>query len=214
MPALFERARPRTWSDVIGQEKAVAKLASLRQRTGLSGRAYWISGASGTGKTTIAKLIAAECAEPFAVCEIDGEEATPDICAAMLRDCNYRPIGAGSVYIINEAHGMKAGVIRRLLVVLEALAPWVTVIFTTLSEATEDMLADKMDAKPLLSRCTILPLSRRGLAESFAERLAAIATEEGLGAPTVEQCVKLLKEVNNNFRAALNRIENGEFLAA
>lgn len=213
MPALFERARPKSWDEVIGQDKALATLATLRRRGGLSGRAYWISGASGTGKTTIAKLIAQECAEPFAILEIDGEEMTPDVCASILRDCNYKPIGAGSVYLINEAHGMRSGVIRRLLVILEALAPWVTIIFTTLSEATDDMLADKMDAKPLLSRCTILPLSRRGLAEAFAARALEFAKAEGMdGGKGVESFVKAFKDSSNNFRAVLNLIDKGAFI--
>ena len=59
---LHESYRPHAWSDVIGQDKALAKIDALRKR-GLSGRSYWISGQSGTGKTTIARLIAAEVAE-------------------------------------------------------------------------------------------------------------------------------------------------------
>ena len=58
---LCEQYRPSTWSDVIGQEKALAKLDALRRR-GLAGRSYWITGPSGTGKTTIARLISQEVA--------------------------------------------------------------------------------------------------------------------------------------------------------
>ncbi len=39
----------------------VGTLDALRNR-GLSGRSYWITGPSGTGKTTIARLLAAEVA--------------------------------------------------------------------------------------------------------------------------------------------------------
>lgn len=55
MQSLFEQYRPANWSQVIGQEKAVAKIQQLAKR-GLGGRAYWISGQSGTGKTTIGRL--------------------------------------------------------------------------------------------------------------------------------------------------------------
>jgi DNA polymerase III gamma/tau subunit len=55
---LHEQYRPRDWSDVVGQDKAIAKIDALRNR-GLAGRAFWISGSSGTGKTTVARLIAA-----------------------------------------------------------------------------------------------------------------------------------------------------------
>ena len=43
--------RPSSWAEVVGQDKAVEKLRALaRSGRGLGGRAYWITGASGTGK--------------------------------------------------------------------------------------------------------------------------------------------------------------------
>jgi DNA polymerase III gamma/tau subunit len=74
---LTEQYRPQTWGDVVGQDRAVSRLRALAQR-GLGGRAYWISGQSGTGKTTIARLIAAELAEPWNVEEWDAAELTAD----------------------------------------------------------------------------------------------------------------------------------------
>ena len=70
---LHEQFRPTTWSEVIGQDKVLAKIGRLRKR-GLAGRTYWLSGQSGTGKTTIARLIAAEVADDW---EIDGSKCTP-----------------------------------------------------------------------------------------------------------------------------------------
>jgi len=69
MPQLYEQYRPRSWSDVIGQDKVVGKLQALAKRDGWAGRAYWLTGQSGTGKTTIARLIAAEVADPFFIDE-------------------------------------------------------------------------------------------------------------------------------------------------
>ena len=66
MKPLYEAYRPTTWSDVVGQDKIVAKLRALMRR-GLGGRAFWISGQSGTGKTTIGRLIAAEVASPVSM---------------------------------------------------------------------------------------------------------------------------------------------------
>jgi DNA polymerase III gamma/tau subunit len=53
---LTEKYRPQAWSDVVGQDKTVNRILALRER-GLAGRAFFISGQSGTGKTTIARLI-------------------------------------------------------------------------------------------------------------------------------------------------------------
>ncbi len=59
LQALYEQYRPTQWRDVVGQDKTLKRIDVLHRR-GLSGRAYWLSGQSGTGKTTIARLIAAE----------------------------------------------------------------------------------------------------------------------------------------------------------
>ena len=73
---LFERYRPRSWSEVIGQDKAVRALLALRDKGQLSGRAYWLSGKSGTGKTTIARLLAADVADEFMTTEVDATGLT------------------------------------------------------------------------------------------------------------------------------------------
>jgi len=48
---LTEQYRPTMWSEVVGQDKIVSRIQALAKR-GLTGRAYWLSGQSGTGKTT------------------------------------------------------------------------------------------------------------------------------------------------------------------
>ena len=76
MQSLHEQYRPQTWDEVIGQDRAIAKIQAVARR-GLSGRAFWIAGQSGTGKTTIARLIAKEVADPFCVVEMDAANFDP-----------------------------------------------------------------------------------------------------------------------------------------
>ena len=70
MAQLTEQYRPQMWSDVVGQDKIVQRIQSLAKR-GLAGRAFWLSGQSGTGKATIARLIAVEVADDLLIRELD-----------------------------------------------------------------------------------------------------------------------------------------------
>jgi hypothetical protein len=42
---LTEAYRPRTWADVVGQDKVIERIRSLAARD-LAGRAYWLAGGS------------------------------------------------------------------------------------------------------------------------------------------------------------------------
>jgi len=122
MIPLHEQYRPRCWTDVVGQDKAIAKIETVGRR-GLSGRAFWIAGQSGTGKTTIGRLIASEVASDLCIEEIDATDLTP----AALRSIEHRMtmygLGdkPGRAFIVNEAHGLRKDTIRQLLVLLERL---------------------------------------------------------------------------------------------
>mgnify|MGYP002685060972 CR=1 FL=1 len=48
----YEKYRPKTLEEVVGQENA-KKQIEIALRSGWGGKAYWISGASGTGKTCL-----------------------------------------------------------------------------------------------------------------------------------------------------------------
>ncbi len=214
MKPLYEQYRPATWADYVGQEKAVAKVDVLRRR-GLAGRAYWISGPSGVGKTTLAMLIAAEIADPFYIQELDAGGLT----AAQLRDWEFQshlgaPGPGGRVFIVNESHGLSRAVVRQLLVTLEAtrLPAHVAWIFTTTTDGMSLFADEQEDAHPLLSRCTVIPLTSQGLSRVFAERAKKIAEAENLDGQPIEKYVRLAQDNKNNMRAMLQKIEEGVML--
>lgn len=215
MKPLYEAYRPTSWETLVGQNKLVQRLAILRRRS-LVGRVFWLTSDSGCGKTTVAKLIAAEIADDYAVIEIDAQDMGIDKVREFERMCQYKPIGKGChVFICNESHGLSSKVVSRLQTVLEQ--PHVqrnsTWIFTTTFQGQKRLFDGAMDACPFMSRTIELTLEHgEDVVLAFAVRARQIAQQEQLDGQPLDVYVRLVRDCGCNMRKVLQRIEAGEMI--
>ena len=152
--ALYRRYRPQTFSAIVGQEHVTRTLRNAIAG-GQVAHAYLLSGARGTGKTSIARLIAkavncpnAKDGEPCDRCETcvairDGRfldlieiDAASNRGIDEMRDLRdkvrFAPsMGQYKVYVIDEAHQLTTEAFNALLKTLEEPPPHAMFILAT-----------------------------------------------------------------------------------
>jgi DNA polymerase-3 subunit gamma/tau len=207
---LFQKYRPSTFSGVVGQDAAIRQINTILGG-GWGGRAWWISGPSGTGKTTLARIIASQGADDWFVEEIDASDLTPQRIKEIERTmCLYSMGKGGRAWIVNEAHGLRRSeVLRLLLTMLERLPSHVVWIFTTTDQGQRLFEEDMGDASPLLSRCHRVELKSNPSA--FAKRVRQIAVAENRDGYPESVYLALAESTGGNFRAMLQAVESGNF---
>lgn len=206
---LSEKYRPKNFEEVIGQDKAV-KLLSRLSGLGIGGRAYYITGESGVGKTTLAEILARQ----FASDNFDiVRSVARDLSVNAIKEIKNRWMYCGNhAWIINESHGLNRPCIELLLDILEGLRNNTLVVFTT-TNAGQDLFDEHIDAAPFSSRCITIKLTNQGLANVFAQRAYEIASAEGLNGRPMADYLNLAKRCKNNLRAMLSEIEAGVMLS-
>ena len=172
--ALYTRFRPNTFDEVIGQENII-KVFLNQLKAGRVSHAYLLCGIRGTGKTTLARLMAkaVNCLDPqkkpCGVCEnckSITEESHMDVIEIDAASNNgvddvrelidtvaYPPsVAEKKVYIIDEVHMLSQGAFNALLKTLEEPPSHVIFIFATTDP-------NKIP-KTILSRCMRFDLRR------------------------------------------------------
>lgn len=198
--ALARKYRPRRFADVAVQSHVANTLRNAIAGDRL-GHAYLLCGPRGTGKTTLARVLAmslncerrSEDREPCGSCpsceriwsggasldvvEIDAASNRGVDDARELRErAMYAPSGEDryKVYIVDEAHMLTREAWNALLKILEEPPPRVVFVF-----ATTEPQKIQQAAAPVLSRMQRFDLKRIGPAD-VRERLGVVLRAEGL----------------------------------
>ncbi len=207
---LPERMRPRTLAEVVGQEHLLGEDGFLRRALGagtLPSLILW--GPPGTGKTTIARLLAAELGAEFEPLSAvtSGVKEVREVVARAER---LRRAGRRVILFVDEIHRFHRGQ-------QDALLPHVERGTVTLVGATTENPAHTVVA-PLVSRCRVLvlePLSAAHLEEILRRALAD--PERGLGDRGIEVPEEVLsaiaREADGDARRALVTLELAAELA-
>lgn len=215
--ALYRKFRPVSFEDVKGQDHIVTTLKN-QLKAGRIGHAYLFCGTRGTGKTTVAKILAraVNCEHPkdgspcnecdtckgilsgtsTNVIEIDAASNNGvDNIREIREEVSYRPTqGKYKVYIIDEVHMLSTGAFNALLKTLEEPPEYVIFILAT----TE---VNKIPVT-ILSRCQRYNFHRISI-DTISARVKELLDKEGVQAE--DRAIRYIaKAADGSMRDALS----------
>ncbi len=218
--ALYRKFRPSEFEEVRGQEHIVTTLKN-QIRSGRIGHAYLFCGTRGTGKTTIAKILAkaVNCEDPIDgnpcekcasclaiqkgistnVIEIDAaSNNSVDNVREIREEVAYRPTqGKYKVYIIDEVHMLSTGAFNALLKTLEEPPEYVIFILAT-TEAAKIPVT-------ILSRCQKYDFRRMNI-DTISGRIKELLDRENTEAE--EKGIRYLARMaDGSMRDALSLLD-------
>jgi DNA polymerase III subunit gamma/tau len=220
MPALYRKYRPQDFDEVVGQEAIVRTLRNAIS-SGQVRQAYLFAGPRGTGKTSLARILAKglNC--------VQGPTPTPDktchACVAIangtsldvvemdaasqrgiddIREIRERVVlqpaeGRYKVYILDEAHQLTDAAWNALLKLIEEPPPHLVFVFCT---------TDLSKVLPTVrSRCQTFAFQRPRLPE-LVRVLRRVADGEGIDAP--DQALALIaRGARGAYRDAVSTLD-------
>lgn len=198
------RMRPRTFADLVGQERALT-LGSPLQRllTGSGSVSIILWGPPGTGKTTIATLISAQTGRNFQELSAvsAGVRDVREVIEKAREDSSL--YGTETVLFIDEVHRFNKAQQDALLPAVEN--GWVTLVAATTENPSFSVVS------PLLSRSVVVKLEMLDQASLRTVLIRAMESDRGLGArvTTTDAAMQALIDASGgDARRALTALES------
>lgn len=218
--ALYRKFRPNTFDEVKGQDHIVTTLKNqiINERIG---HAYLFCGTRGTGKTSVAKILAkaVNCESPIdgspcnkcTTCEAIGNGGAINIVEMdaasnngvddvrqIIEEIQYSPsVGRYTVYIIDEVHMLSSAAFNALLKTLEEPPAYVIFILAT-TEPHKIPIT-------ILSRCQRYDFKRISI-DTITDRLKELIGKENI--MVEEKALKYIAKVaDGSMRDALSLLD-------